>query len=263
MKLVLGITFATPILLELIPTLVVFLLNGSNVICGSFDDPDASVSDKIKFLANFSVPFTCETKVDITPGEITIRLAQIPLSVIMLITILAWFVIVVSNLSIILMILKQARKPINREDATRRKRMTKSLFQNSVMVVFIAALFFATTFPYTWTRLSQFLHTIINIHDFYKSNLKVTLYFTMLTFVPVIVHPWLYLLRMKSVKALSPKSKRSTTFSAPHDDDVKDGRRQKIMDKIGFTSELKECNGNVLSRLTDSWSEGSGKDRQT
>ena len=208
MKYVVSLMFAVPILMDLIPTLTVFFLNNSQVICGQFVDPEATIHERVNNLVNLTLPLTCETNLKYTPPGTSIPLFDV--IVIMSLAIIAGFVIVTSNLSIILMILKHAMKPINKENPERRKKMTKNLIRSSVMVVFIAVLFFVSSFPYVWIWLSEFLRSHTTGGD-NKMDYKIKFYLTLLTFLPVIIHPWLYLLRMKSVRDLTPNIPKSVT----------------------------------------------------
>ena len=214
MRYAIGLIFSVPILMELIPTLVVFFLNDTKVVCGRFRDPESTVADLIAFKANFSVPLTCETMLDLTPPGSTFPLFE--LVVIMTVTILAWLVIVASNFAIILMIVKHAMKPINLENPERRKKMANNLTRSSMMVVFIAALFFATSFPYVWISLAGFIRShVLTDGENGTLNSKSMFYLTILTFLPVIFHPWLYLLRLKSVQDMTPQFSKNVakTFS--------------------------------------------------
>ena len=213
MKYVIGLMFSVPVVMELIPTLVVFLLNDKAVICGEFEyDGGTESSLMLAHRANFTVPLTCETHLSRTPPGTTIPIFL--LIVIMSSMILSCFVIVISNISIILMILKHAMKPIDKENPEWRKKMTKNLIRNSIMVVFIAALFFATSFPYVWVWSAEFIRTHVNTDGSEENfNSKVTFYITMLTFLPVIVHPWLYLFRLKTVQDLTPESSKTVKKS--------------------------------------------------
>lgn len=199
---------AAPILVDLIPTLVSYFLNDAHVICRHFRDPDLTFESNfqslVKHKSNFSVPLTCSTFLRNPRGRHSIVLFD--LVIIMTITILAWFIIVVSNLSIIMMILKHAMKPINRDNSERRKKMTKNLVRSSMMVVFIALLFFITSFPYAWMWFNDYLKRHTNLQSSEHSTVSTTYCFTvtLLTFLPVLVHPWLYLLRMKTIKDLTP-----------------------------------------------------------
>ena len=203
MKCLIGLIFGTSVLIELAPTLIVFYMNDTSVICEKFQDPSASILDKIQYGANFTVPLTCATYLILTPPGTAIPLFE--LSVVMSISVTAWLVIVLSNLSIILMILKQLRKPINKENSKRRQRMSSNLIRGSIMVALIAAVFFTTSSPFALISLTGFLNTYTKI-GFYKIGPKITFYLTVLTFLSVIIHPWIYLLRMRTVKSLLPKS---------------------------------------------------------
>ncbi|KAL5263484.1 hypothetical protein ACHWQZ_G008756 [Mnemiopsis leidyi] len=208
MKYVVGLIFAVPIFMDLIPTLTVFFLNNSQVICGQFVDPEATIYDRVNNLANLTLPLTCETNLKYTSPGTYIPLFDV--IVIMSLAILAGFIIVTSNLSIVLMILKHAMKPINKENPERRKKMTKNLIRSSAMVVFIAVLFFVSSFPYVWIWLAEFLRSHTKGGDS-KLDYKIKFYLTLLTFLPVIIHPWLYLLRMKSVRDITPNISKSVT----------------------------------------------------
>ena len=209
MKYVVGLMIAVPVLMDLMPTLIVFCLNDKQVICGRFEDPSATTFELTNYPANFTIPLTCQNHLQSTPPGSAIPLFDV--TVIMTITILAFCVIVVSNLSIILMILKHAMKPINKDNPERRKKMTKNLTRSSIMVVFIAVLFFVSSFPYVWIWLTEFLRSHTTNSKDKMVNIKIMFFFIMLTFLPVIIHPWLYLLRMKSVKDMTPNLTKNVT----------------------------------------------------
>ena len=67
MKCLIGLIFGTSVLIELAPTLIVFYMNDTSVICEKFQDPSASILDKIQYGANFTVPLTCATYLILTP----------------------------------------------------------------------------------------------------------------------------------------------------------------------------------------------------
>ena len=155
---------------------------------------------------NFTVPLTCKTHLTETPEDNAILLFEVV--AITSINVVAWFVIVVSNLAIITMVLKQLMKPINKENPKRRQRLSDNLRRCSIMVVSIAAVFTATSFPFVWISLNgyYFRHTDSGIITFYRYGPKVTFYMTWVTFLSVPLHPWLYLLRLRSVKVMVSKS---------------------------------------------------------
>ena len=206
-KHVTGLIVAVPVLLELTPSLVVFFLNQQSVICGLFSDPQSTALDELNFPENFSIPLTCETHLRLTEPGSAIPLFE--LTMLILTTTVAWFVILASNLTIITIILKLSRKSINKENASRKRRMTTNMIRSSIMVVIIAILFSMTTLPYAWIQLTEFLYTHTDSQH-PRLSYKVRFYLCLLTFVPVIFHPWLYLLRMRNVVDMMPSFSRSS-----------------------------------------------------
>ena len=110
---------------------------------------------------------------------------------------ISWLMILVSNLIILKLVVQMGSSGYY--TVQQRARMNKKLIQSCIVVMLVTFSFVLTNFPVTYVRINTYMHQ--ENHDD-NVNYQLEFYFILLSYSSLFFHPWLHVIRIRSIKEL-------------------------------------------------------------
>ena len=197
---------AFPVVVRVIPNILYVLRieEGPILQCLYYLDKDVSVFHRVQHKIEYRIPLTCS----LDAGNERPAIFVFELVVLATVTMSAFLIIVVVDVMIFVSL---SRNKVT-VDAQAQKRRAANFHSMMIRTLVVTVTFTITNLPYV----------VIWLHDFiYKINISGSLWISnalrfkliLLTFLSLIFHPWLYSLKMKSLRNILPRLKRTITKS--------------------------------------------------
>ena len=110
---------------------------------------------------------------------------------------ISWLMILVSNLIILKLVVQMGSSGYY--TVQQRAQMNKKLIQSCIVVMLVTFSFVLTNFPVTYVRINTYMHQE-NPDDYV--NYQLEFYFILLSYSSLFFHPWLHVIRIRSIKEL-------------------------------------------------------------
>ena len=110
---------------------------------------------------------------------------------------ISWLMILVSNLIILKLVVQMGSSGYY--TVQQRAQMNKKLIQSCIVVMLVTFSFVFTNFPVTYVRINTYMHQ--ENHDD-NVNYQLEFYFILLSYSSLFFHPWLHVIRIRSIKEL-------------------------------------------------------------
>ena len=193
-----------PLVFRAIPNILNLKLNHATSLCEYYLD-DAGFNDQaslLEYRLTQIVPLTC-----VSDGSGKAAVTEIIIGATF--TIISWILITISNAVILIIALNRAYSPGNRTHTTEKARKTRrKLMKGAFLVVTISVTFCITNFPYVYIWLADYLYSYLYL-DPSKTSDVTRFYLTLLIFLSLLFNPWMYLLRMRTIRTVLPSIKQT------------------------------------------------------
>lgn len=199
MKIVCGVILVLP-LLRMVP---VFLslpkhmklpLNksGSLLNCIYYTEPH----DGERKMSGYYNPIRCDLETSIV-SELVPALHEAEVIIPGIISGISWLIILISNLIILKLVVQMGSSGYY--TVQQRGQMNRKLIQSCIVVMLVTFSFVLTNFPVTYVRITTYMYQEGLLDNV---NYQREFYFILLSYSSLFFHPWLHVLRMRSIKEL-------------------------------------------------------------
>ena len=197
-----------PLLCRTTPSLVNLMHYSEQTLpmdCLEYNDPNASTSDELKNEGHYNTPLTCAVYLQKSTGSTLVQLVDV--IILAIITAGSWVVIVLTNLIILVSVIRGLHD-----------KSMKKIMKITLVISAIAFTFVLTNFPYVVAWWLEYLS--LSSSDGSASNItpathQQRFYLSLLSFLSLLFHPWIYVLRLKSFRDLLTgfKKKMARSFA--------------------------------------------------